>query len=113
MSLPLAYLLLGIAIVSEVIATTSLALSNGLTKPLPVVVSAIGYALALGLLAVVMRVMPTGVVYAIWSGLGVVLITLVAWAWQGQRLDLPAVIGMGLIVSGVIVVNLFSGSVSH
>lgn len=113
MSLPLAYVLLGIAIVSEVIATTSLALSNGLTKPLPVVISAIGYAVALGLLAVVMRVMPTGVVYAIWSGLGVVLIALVAWLWQGQRLDLPALIGMGLIVSGVIVVNLFSGSVGH
>ncbi|GGM11718.1 SMR family transporter [Pseudooceanicola nanhaiensis] len=113
MSLPLAYVLLAIAITSEVIATTALALSDGLSKPLPVVISALGYALALGLLAVVMRVMPTGVVYAIWSGLGVVLITLVAWAWQGQRLDLPAVIGMGLIVAGVIVVNVFSGSVGH
>ena len=113
MSLPLAYVLLAIAITSEVIATTALALSNGLSKPLPVVISALVYALALGLLAVVMRVMPTGVVYAIWSGLGVVLITLVAWAWQGQRLDLPAVIGMGLIVAGVIVVNVFSGSVGH
>ena len=113
MSLPLAYVLLAIAITSEVIATTALALSNGLSKPLPVVISARGYALALRLLAVVMRVMPTGVVYAIWSGLGVVLITLVAWAWQGQRLDLPAVIGMGLIVAGVIVVNVFSGSVGH
>lgn len=113
MSLPLAYVLLAIAITSEVIATTALALSNGLSKPLPVVISALGYALALGLLAVVMQVMPTGVVYAIWSGLGVVLITLVAWAWQGQRLDLPAVIGMGLIVAGVIVVNVFSGSVGH
>lgn len=113
MSLPLAYVLLAIAITSEVIATTALALSDGLSKPLPVVISALGYALALGLLAVVMRVMPTGVVYAIWSGLGVVLITLVAWAWQGQRLDLPAVIGMGLIVAGVVVVNVFSGSVGH
>jgi len=113
MSLPLAYLLLGIAIVSEVIATTSLALSNGLSKPLPALVAGIGYAVALGLLAVVMRVMPTGVVYAIWSGLGVVLIALVAWLWQGQRLDPPALIGMGLIVAGVLVVNLFSGSVGH
>ncbi|MGR3455015.1 SMR family transporter [Pseudooceanicola sp.] len=113
MSLPLAYVLLGIAIMSEVIATTALALSNGLTKPLPVLVSAIGYAVALGLLAVVMRVMPTGVVYAIWSGLGVVLIALVAWLWQGQRLDLPALIGMGLIVAGVLVVNLFSSSLAH
>ncbi|OWU84252.1 multidrug transporter [Oceanicola sp. 22II-s10i] len=113
MSLPLAYLLLAIAIASEVIATTALSLSNGLTRTGPIVVSAIGYAVALGLLAVVMRVMPTGVVYAIWSGLGVVLIALVAWLWQGQRLDPPALIGMGLIVAGVLVVNLFSGAVSH
>ncbi len=113
MSLPLAYVLLAIAIASEVIATTALSLSNGLTRTGPLIVSAIGYALALGLLAVVMKVMPTGVVYAIWSGLGVVLIALVAWLWQGQRLDAPALLGMGLIVAGVIVVNVFSSSVGH
>ncbi len=113
MSLPLAYLLLACAILSEVIATTALAASNGLSRGLPVAISAVGYAIALGLLAVVMKVMPTGVVYAIWSGMGVVLIALVAWAWQGQRLDLPALIGMGLIVAGVIVVNVFSGAVTH
>ncbi|EAQ03389.1 putative multidrug transporter, SMR family, DMT Superfamily protein [Pseudooceanicola batsensis HTCC2597] len=113
MSLPLAYFLLAVAIASEVVATTALSLSHGLTRPGPAVVSALGYALALGLLAVVMKVMPTGVVYAIWSGLGVVLIALVAWLWQGQRLDAPALIGMGLIVAGVVVVNVFSSSVGH
>lgn len=113
MSLPLAYLLLTIAIASEVVATTALSLSNGLTRPGPAIVAALGYALALGLLALVMKVMPTGIVYAIWSGLGVVLIALVAWAWQGQRLDAPALIGMGLIVAGVVVVNVFSASVGH
>ncbi|MGI3167758.1 SMR family transporter [Pseudooceanicola sp. C21-150M6] len=113
MSLPLAYVLLAAAITSEVIATTALAASHGLTRGGPAVIAAVGYAIALGLLAVVMKVMPTGVVYAIWSGMGVVLIAMVAWLWQGQRLDLPALFGMGLIVAGVIVVNVFSGAVTH
>ena len=113
MSLPLAWTLLFIAIAAEVVATTALAASQGLTRAGPLVISAIGYTLALALLAVVMRVMPTGVVYGIWSGLGVVLIALVAWAWHGQRLDAPAIIGLGLILAGVLVVNLFSNTVGH
>lgn len=113
MSMPLTYLLLALAIACEVMATTALALSQGLTRAAPLVVAAVGYAVAIALLGLVMKVMPTGVVYAIWSGLGVVLIALVAWAWHGQRLDAPALIGMGLIVAGVAVVNLFSTSVTH
>lgn len=113
MSLPLAYLLLAVAIASEVIATTALAASNGLSRPGPAVIAGLGYLLAIGLLSLIMRVMPTGVVYAIWSGLGVVLIALVAWVWQDQKLDAPALVGMGLIVAGVVVVNLFSGTVGH
>ncbi|WP_375691470.1 DMT family transporter [Pseudooceanicola sp. LIPI14-2-Ac024] len=113
MSLPLAYLLLAVAIVSEVIATTALSLSNGMSKPLPLAISIAGYILAFALLALVMRVMPTGLVYAIWAGMGIVLIAAVAWVWQGQRLDLPAIIGMALIIAGVVVVNVFSGSVKH
>jgi len=113
MSLPLAWILLLVAIAAEVIATTALAASQGLSRLGPVMISAAGYAVALGLLAVVMRVMPTGVVYAIWSGLGVVLIAVVAWIIHGQRLDLPAVAGMGLILAGVLVINLFSRTVGH
>lgn len=113
MSLSVAYILLTVAIVFEVTATTALALSQGLTRGGPAVVAAIGYAAAIALLALVMKVLPTGVVYAIWSGMGVVLITAVAWVWQGQRLDLPAVIGMGLIVVGVITINVFSAAVGH
>jgi len=57
--------------------------------------------------------MPTGIVYAIWSGLGIVLITAVAWIWSKQTLDLPALLGMGLIMAGVIVINLCSKTISH
>jgi small multidrug resistance pump len=107
------YLLLGAAIVVEVIATTALARSAGFTKLLPSVVAMVGYAFAFWLLSFSLQVMPTGVVYAIWSGLGIVLVTAVAWLWSGQSLDLPALTGLGLIVAGVLVVNLFSKSLDH
>jgi small multidrug resistance pump len=90
------YLLLGAAIVVEVIATTALARSAGFTKLLPSVVAMVGYAFAFWLLSFSLQVMPTGVVYAIWSGLGIVLVTAVAWLWSGQSLDLPALTGLGL-----------------
>lgn len=107
------YMTLALAIVAEVFATTALARSDGLSRLAPTLAAALGYAVALGLLAVVMRVMPTGIVYAIWSGTGVVLIVAAAWAFQGQRLDTAALIGLGLIVAGVVVVNVFSDSVRH
>jgi small multidrug resistance pump len=109
----LIHLILGAAVVAEVIATTALARSESLTKVGPTLVAILGYALAFWLLSFPLRVMPTGVVYAIWSGLGIVLIATVAWLWHGQRLDAAAVIGMGLILAGVAVVNLFSRSVGH
>ena len=109
----LTYLILGAAIVAEVVATTALARSGSFTKALPSLVAVLGYALAFWLLSFPLRAMPTGVVYAIWSGLGIVLITAVAWAWGGQRLDGPAMAGMGLILAGVLVVNLFSRTVGH
>ena len=107
------YLLLGLAIVAEVLATTALARSDGFTRLLPSLGAVVGYALAFWLLAFPLRVMPTGVVYAIWSGLGIVLIAAVAWAWFGQRLDLAAILGLGLIILGVLVVQLFSKTVPH
>ena len=106
----LTYLILGAAIVAEVVATTALARSESFTKAGPSLVALMGYAVAFWLLSFPLRVMPTGVVYAIWSGVGIVLIASVAWLWGGQRLDAPALLGMGLIVAGVMVVNLFSGS---
>ena len=74
---------------------------------------AVGYALAFYLLSLVMRTLPTGVVYAVWSGLGIVLIAAVGWVMFGQKLDVPALIGMGLIVAGVAVIQLFSKTAAH
>jgi small multidrug resistance pump len=101
------------AIVSEVIATSALKASTGFTKPLPSVVVVIGYLVAFDFLSLTLKTIPVGIAYAIWSGVGVVLISVVAWLLYGQRLDLPALIGMGLIISGVMVINLFSNTAGH
>lgn len=106
------HLYLAIAIVAEVIATSSLKASDSFTRLVPSLVTVVGYGIAFYGLSVALRSIPTGIAYAIWSGVGIVLITLIAW-WQGQKLDLPALIGLGLIVAGVVVVNVFSKSVSH
>ena len=107
------YAWLAIAIVAEVIGTSTLKASEGFTRLLPSVVTAIGYAIAFYCLSHSMKTVPVGVGYAIWSGVGIVLITAIAWVAFKQRLDLPALAGMGLIVSGVLVINLFSKSVTH
>ncbi|MFP1918509.1 SMR family transporter [Lonsdalea quercina] len=107
------YLYLFLAIVAEVIATTALKLSDSFTRLVPSIVTLVFYAVAFYCLTITMRTLPTGVIYAIWSGAGIVLIAGVSWAIYGQRLDLPAVLGMGLIIAGVIVINVFSKSVTH
>ncbi|OWL88108.1 DMT family transporter [Halopseudomonas aestusnigri] len=101
------------AIVSEVIATSALKASTGVTKPLPSVIVVIGYLVSFYFLSLTLKTIPVGIAYAIWSGVGVVLISVVAWLLYGQRLDLPALIGMGLIISGVMVINLFSNTAGH
>lgn len=106
-------LMLGVAIVLEVIATSALRSAEGFTRLVPSLVCVIGYAIAIYLLSLTVRTLPTGIVYAIWSGLGIVLVAAVAWVRDGQRLDAPAVVGLGLIVAGVLVVNLMSDSVGH
>jgi small multidrug resistance pump len=107
------YAILMAAIIAEVIATTALARSDSFARLLPSLVTIIGYATAFWLLSFPLRVLPTGVVYAIWSGLGIVFIAAVAWIWFGQRLDLPALLGLAMILGGVLVVNLFSKTVLH
>ncbi|WP_343585591.1 SMR family transporter [Herbaspirillum sp.] len=107
------YLALGIAIVSEVVATSALRASDGFSKLWPSLIVVAGYGLAFFFLSVTLKSIPVGVAYAIWSGLGVVLISLAAWALFGQKLDLAAIVGMGLIVAGVLVLNLFSKSSAH
>ena len=104
---------LAIAIVAEVIATTALKASLGFTRAGPSAVVVVGYGIAFYFLSLTLQTLPVGVTYAIWSGLGIVLISLLAWVVYGQTLDLPAIIGLSLIVAGVAVLNIFSRSVAH
>ena len=108
-----AWLLLLIAIVGEVIATTALKASEGFTRPLPSAIVIIGYGVAFYFLSLTLRTIPMGISYAIWSGVGIVLISLLGWVMFKQSLDTPALIGMGLIIAGVLVINVFSKSASH
>jgi small multidrug resistance pump len=107
------YALLAIAIVAEVIATSALRASDGFTRWLPAVVVMIGYGVSFYMLSLTLKSIPVGIVYAIWSGVGIVLITLVALVMYKQVPDLPAVAGLGLIVAGVVVLNLFSKMQTH
>lgn len=104
---------LGIAIVAEVIGTTALKASDGFTRLAPSVVVVAGYAVAFYCLSLVLKSIPVGITYAIWSGLGIVLITLVAFLVYGQKIDLAGLIGMGLIIAGVLVLNVFSRASAH
>ncbi len=113
MSLAMTYFLLAIAIVAEVIATSALKASEGFSCLWPSVITVIGYGIAFWCLSLTLKVIPTGIVYAIWSGVGIVLISAVGWFWFKQSLDTPALIGLGLIIAGVLVINLFSKSVGH
>jgi small multidrug resistance pump len=107
------WLYLAIAIVAEVMATTALKFSEGFTKPLPSLLVALGYAGAFYFLSKVLNSIPISVAYAIWSGAGVALVGIVGWVWLGQKLDAGALVGIGLIIAGVLVLNLFSNTVSH
>jgi small multidrug resistance pump len=107
------YALLAIAIVAEVIATSALRASEGFSRLLPAGVVVLGYGVAFYCLSLTLRSIPVGIVYAIWSGVGIVLITLVALVLYGQMPDWPAIVGLGLIISGVVVLNLFSKMQAH
>jgi len=107
------YVLLAIAIVAEVVATSALRASEGFSRLLPAVIVVMGYGIAFYCLSLTLRSIPVGIVYAIWSGVGIVLISLVAVVLYRQVPDLPAVIGLGLIISGVVVLNLFSKMQAH
>ena len=108
----MSYLYLAAAIICEVAATSSLKISDGMTRLGPAVLTVIGYALAFHLLSLTLRTIPVGVAYAIWSGIGIVLITAIGMVWFRQALDLAAIAGMLLIISGVAVIYLFSNSSS-
>ncbi len=107
------YQYLGAAIACEVIATSCLYASKTFTRLWPSTVAIVGYLVSFYLLAVALRTIPTGVAYAIWSGVGIVLISIAGWIVFKQRLDVPALIGMALIAAGVIVINVFSKTASY
>jgi small multidrug resistance pump len=107
------WLFLSIAIISEVVATSALKSSNGFSQFWPSLVVVAGYAAAFFFLSLTLRTIPVGVAYAIWSGAGIVLITVIGWLVLGQALDAPAIVGLALIIVGVVILNVFSKSVTH
>lgn len=107
------YVYLVIAVVGEVIATTALKSSAGFTNLVPSLVVVAGYAIAFYFLSLTLHAMSVGIAYAIWSGLGIVLVSIIAWVRFGQVLDTAALIGMALILAGVVVINVFSNTAAH
>ena len=108
-----AWMILGLAIVAEVIGTTALKASDNFTRLAPSLIVVVGYGVAFYCLSLVLKSVPVGIAYAVWSGLGIVLITAVAWLLYGQRIDLVGLVGMGLIIAGVVVLNVFSKATVH
>ena len=107
------YVILGVAILSEVIGTSFMKQSEGFTRLGPSLITAIAYLIAFYCLSLTLKAIPTGIAYAIWSGVGIVLIAAAAWVFSGQKLDAPAMIGMALIIAGVVVMNVFSKTTAH
>ena len=107
--MPLIHLV--IAIVAEVIGTSALKASNGFTAWLPSIVTVVFYAVSFYFLSLALRAIPVGVAYAIWSGVGIVLISTIGWLFFRQRLDAAAIVGIALIIAGVGVIHLFSSAV--
>jgi len=111
--MPQAYLYLMLAVVAETIGTTALQASQQFTRFWPSVLVVMGYGVAFYLMALTLKFMPVGIVYAIWSGLGIVLIAAIGFVVFGQKLDLPAVVGMIFIIVGIVIIHLFSKSSTH
>lgn len=111
--MPIHYLYLMAAVLFETIGTTALKASEGFTRLWPSLLVIAGYSASFYLLAQTLKVIPVGIAYAIWSGLGIFLITLIGWLVFKQRLDLPALLGLGLIFAGIAVIQLFSKTAGH
>ena len=109
----MAHLYLFIAIVGEVAATSALKAAEGFTRLLPSIVVIVGYGIAFYFLSLVLKTIPVGIAYAVWSGLGIAIITVIGAILFKQIPDLPAIVGMSLIIAGVAIINLFSKTVSH
>jgi small multidrug resistance pump len=111
--MPTPYIILVFAIIAETIGTTALQASQQFTRLWPSLVVVVAYSISFYLLALALRYMPVGVVYAIWSGLGIVFIAMIGFVVFGQRLDLPAVLGMSMILAGILVIHMFSQTAPH
>lgn len=111
--MPLHYIYLIAAVVAETIGTTALQASQQFSKLGPSILVVVAYGVAFYLLSLTLKFMPVGIMYAIWSGLGIVLIALIGWLVFAQKLDLPAVLGMGLIIMGIVVIQVFSKTATH
>ena len=111
--MPAHFITLIVAVIFETIGTTALQASQQFTKLGPSIIVVIAYAAAFYLLALTLKTMPVGIMYAIWSGSGIVLIALIGWVVFRQTLDWPAVLGMALILAGIVIIQLFSKSVTH
>jgi small multidrug resistance pump len=109
----MAYVYLALAILAEVAGTSALKASEEFTKLIPSIIVVAGYGLAFYLMTLVLRTIPIGITYAVWSGVGIVLIAVVGAIFYKQIPDVAAIIGMALIISGVVVIHLFSKTISH
>lgn len=107
------WIILLIAVIGEVVATTSLKLSEGFTKLVPSIVVVVGYAIAFYCLSITLKSIPLGIAYAVWSGLGIVTVSILGWLVFGQKLDTWALLGMFLIICGVLILNLLSKTAAH
>ena len=111
--MPLHYIYLIVAVAAETIGTTALQASNQFTRTGPTVIVVVAYAVAFYCLGSALKYIPVGIAYALWSGLGIVLIALIGFAVFGQTLDLAAIAGLALIITGIVVIQLFSNTASH
>ncbi|WP_298357520.1 SMR family transporter [uncultured Litoreibacter sp.] len=111
--MPKHYLFLLFAVIAETVGTSALQSSQQFTRLWPSVLVVVAYAISFYLLALTLKYMPVGIMYAIWSGLGIVLIAGIGFIYFGQKLDLPAFIGLMLIIAGIVVIHLFSKSAAH
>ena len=107
------YWYLAAAIAAEVVATSALKASEGFTRLWPSLLTALGYLIAFYGLSLTLRTIPVGIAYGIWSGVGIVSVSIIAFFLYGQRLDVPAMLGIGMIMGGVVIINVFSQSTAH
>ena len=108
-----AHLYLAVAIVAETVATTALKSAESFTRLWPSLITVAGYAISFYCLSLTLKTLPVGIVYAVWSGVGIVLISVLGWLGHKQTLDLPALVGIAFILAGVVIINGFSSSVAH